>query len=52
MKEKLWKAAKFLVPMISFGASIATSIIKDKELDETVTQKVTEAISKMSGKES
>lgn len=50
--EKLMKALKAVIPVASIAATLATSWLKDKELDEKVAQKVAENLAKANGEES
>lgn len=46
MNEKLFKVAKIVVPVLSLGAAIASKFISDKDFDDKVAKKVSEALAK------
>lgn len=52
MKDKVLKVVKFLTPLVSIGVTLATNYFENKELDDKVAKKVTEALAKTAGKES
>lgn len=52
MNDKVTKALKVVVPVVSVVATVATSWLKEKEFDEKVTKKVAEALAQTNGEES
>lgn len=52
MNEKLMKIVKVVVPVASIGVTLAANYLSGKELDEKVSAKVAEALSKNSDGES
>ena len=52
MNNKLLKVVKVVVPVISIGVGLATNYLSNKELDDKVAKKVSEALAETAGKES
>ena len=46
MKGKLLKALGFAAAIIGFGATMLSDYVKDRQLDETIEEKVNEALAK------
>lgn len=46
MNEKLLKAVKVIVPIASVGVTLAANFLSNKELDDKVAKKVSEALAK------
>lgn len=44
MNEKLLKIAKVFVPVVSIGVTLAANYLSNKELDDKVAKKVSEAL--------
>ena len=51
-KNKLMKVAGIVLPVLGAGVSLASTWFDSKKLDETITEKVSEALSKATEKES
>ena len=51
MKGKLLKALGFAAAIIGFGASMLSDYVKDRQLDETIEEKVNEALAKKNEEE-
>lgn len=51
-KPNLMKVASVVVPIIGAGISLATNWLDEKKLDDKVSEKVAEALSKAVEKES
>jgi hypothetical protein len=51
MKEAVMKVAKIVLPILTVGVTLASNYLADKDLDDKVTKKVSEAVAK-AGKES
>jgi hypothetical protein len=51
-KSKVMKVVGVVLPILGAGVSVASSWFDNKKLDETITEKVAEAISKATDKES
>ena len=49
MNDKVTKALKILVPVVSLAATMASSFLKEKEFDEKVSKKVAEVLAKNEG---
>lgn len=49
--NKLLKIASIALPILSAGVGIASSWLDNKKLDETVAEKVAEAVTKATNKE-
>lgn len=47
MGNALNKVARYILPVISIGVTIATNYFADKELDEKIAKKTNEAISNL-----
>jgi hypothetical protein len=43
-KEKILNIVRLALPLVSFGLTFATDYFKDKDLDEKISKKVTEAL--------
>lgn len=52
MNNKLMKAAKIIIPVVSVVANVATNFLKEKEFDERIAKKVAETLAKTNGEES
>lgn len=52
MKEKVLKVAKLVVPVASIGVTLAANYLSNKELDDKVAKKVSEALAKTVEEES
>lgn len=52
MNEKLLKIVKIVVPVASIGVTLAANYLSGKELDEKVSKKIAEALSKSTEGES
>lgn len=50
-KDKLMKVAKIAVPIVGVVVSLATSVLSDKKMEETIDKKVTEALAKKAEEE-
>lgn len=46
MKGKLLKALGLAATLIGFGATMLSDYVKDRQLDETIEEKVNEALAK------
>lgn len=51
MKGKLLKALGFAAAIIGFGATMLSDYVKDRQLDETIEEKVNEALAKKNEEE-
>jgi hypothetical protein len=51
-KSKVMKVVGVVLPILGAGVSVASSWFDNKKLDDTITEKVAEAISKANEKES
>lgn len=51
MKDTVMKIAKIALPIITVGVTLASNYFADKDLDDKVTKKVSEALAE-AGKES
>lgn len=51
MKDTVMKIAKIALPVIGVGVTLASNYFADKDLDDKVTKKVSEALAEV-GKES
>lgn len=51
MKEAVMKVAKIVLPILTVGVTLASNYLADKDLDDKVTKKVSEALAE-AGKES
>lgn len=49
--KTLLKIAKVALPILSAGVGIASAWLDNKKMDETVTEKVAEAVAKATNKE-
>ncbi len=49
MNDKVTKALKIVVPVVSLAATVASSFLKEKEFDEKVSKKVAEVLAKNEG---
>lgn len=52
MNDKVTKALKIVVPVVSLAATVATNFLKEKEFDEKVAKKVAETLAQTNGEES
>ena len=52
MNEKLLKVVKIVVPVASLGVTLAANYLSNKELDDKVSKKVAEALTKSTNVES
>lgn len=46
--DALSKVARYILPVISIGVTLATNYFSDKELDDKIAKKTSEAISNLS----
>lgn len=44
MSNKMFKVAKVVVPLVSIAVSFAANYLNNKELDDKIAQKVSEAL--------
>lgn len=51
MKGKLLKALGFAAAIIGFGATMLSDYVKERQLDETIEEKVNEALAKKNEEE-
>lgn len=52
MNNKLMKAIKIIVPVVSVGVTLATNYLADKNLEDKISKKVSEALTKSTTEES
>ena len=52
MNGTLLKIVKVVVPVASIGVTLASSYLANKDLDDKVSKKVSEALAKTGGEES
>lgn len=52
MKKVNWKALGTITAFIAAGLSLVTSVVEDKKMEQTIEDKVDEALAKRDGEES